>query len=151
MGFSPNAIFIAAGYLRIMSSTQSPYSFIATNVPPSTFAEPGPVTAVVTPPPIALPNASSRGLMPSMARISGVTGPEYSFVSLPSQRLASSCMPMWQCASTKPGVTMQPAASMISVPAGTSRFCPTATILPPSMRICPFSMSPPVIVLTKPP
>ena len=43
-------------------------------VPPTTFALPGPVQAVVTPPRRASPKASSCGLMESMARSCGVSG-----------------------------------------------------------------------------
>ena len=69
------------------------------------------MTAVVTPPRRALAKPSSMGLMPSMPRMVGVTGLEYSLVSLPSQRWASSWMPRWVCPSIRPGVTMQPVAS----------------------------------------
>ena len=42
--------FMATSGLIIASSTVFPYSFTARNVPPRTFAEPGPAATVVTPP-----------------------------------------------------------------------------------------------------
>ena len=57
-----------------MRSTRFPASFTMANVPPTTFALPGPVQAVVTPPRRASPKASSCGLMESMARSCGVSG-----------------------------------------------------------------------------
>ena len=58
----------------IILSTRLPDSLMATNVPPTTFALPGPVQAEVTPPCRARPKASSIGLMESIARIWGVMG-----------------------------------------------------------------------------
>ena len=90
--------------------------------------------------------------MPSIERISGVTGLEYSLQSLPSQRIPSSSIPIWQCASMKPGVTRQPVASMTLASAGASTVLPMAAILPSSpISSSPFSISAPVMGLIFPP
>ena len=50
LGFSPRAIFMAAGALTIISSTHRPAVLMAANWPLTGLAEPGPVSTVVTPP-----------------------------------------------------------------------------------------------------
>ena len=64
--------------------------------------------------------------------------------------MASSSKPMWQCASTKPGATRQPWASITWASAGAFTSLPTATILPPSISTWPFSISGPAMVFTVP-
>ena len=141
---------MATGFLRTMASTSLPTSLNAAKVPPTTFAEPGPATAVVMPAARAIPTASSSGRKPSMARMCGVTGLERSLMSVPSQRVASPWRPRWQWASTRPGVTRSPCASIVRHFAGALTLRPTATILPLSTRTSPLGMSGPEMGLTSP-
>ena len=69
---------MAAWGSRHMSSMQVPTGLKAAKVPPSTLLLPGPTHSVVTPLRTASRRASSKGLMPSMARRWGVTGSLYS-------------------------------------------------------------------------
>ena len=113
-----------------------------------TFALPGRIWAVVIPAFSAAsrPPSSAFALMASIALICGVAGSVISFPSLPAQPMVSSQMPMWQWASTRPGITTFPDASMTSASFGTFTSTPTSTILPSSMRIVPSSIVPLVMV-----
>ena len=62
-----------------MFSTRQPAVLIAVNVPPSTFALPGPVATQVTPASAAMAKAGSMAFTPSIPRICGQT---ISFISL---------------------------------------------------------------------
>ena len=122
--------------------------FTTTPVPPMTLALPGSIWTVVIPAFMAAssPPSSALALIPSRALMWGVAGSVASFPSLPAQPIFSSEMPMWQWASTSPGITTFPVTSMTSASSGTLILLPTFTILPPSMRTVPPSMTPFVIV-----
>ena len=144
LAFSPKAIFIAAGFFIIMSSTRLPTNFTAIAVPPIMFALPGVVTPLVTPAFMARLSCGSYGLNESIILSCGVSGSFFSLWSgdMPIARAES---PVWQCASTMPGVTRRPSASIISASSGASTLTPMPAIFPPSISISPLAMSSPAM------
>ena len=133
---------MATGLRMIMSSTRRPTNFTAMAVPPMTLALPGVVTPLVTPQRIARWSCSSKGLKESMILRCGVRGSVFSLWSL-WEPMARGVLPVWQWASTRPGVRSLPPASRVSTPSGASAVGPTARILPASIRIWPPGISGP--------
>ena len=130
-------------------SISSPAVLMAKKVPPTMLELPGPVTTVVIPWRRAASKVASSGLMASKPRSPGRTGSVYSFPSI-SSRQAVPHRPAWQWGSTRPGVTVRPAASMIWQSSGTSPTWPTFTIFPSSIRISPVCSYIPAMVIKFP-
>jgi len=93
LGFSPKAIFMAAGAFTIKSSMRLPFVLIKANWPPTTLELPGPAIIEVIPARTASSNAASMVFTASMALSHGVTGETFSLQSSPSIPFFSSVMP----------------------------------------------------------
>ena len=90
LGFSPKAIFMAAGSLTIKSSMRRPLVLRKTNCPPTTLELPGPAIMEVIPARTASSKAASMVFMASRALSHGVTGDTFSLQSSPSMPFFSS-------------------------------------------------------------
>jgi len=123
---------------------------MTTDCPPITLALPGPVNTAVTPELTASLNASSSGLIASIALKWGVEGAVISFPSEPAQPLLSSHMPIWQWASIRPGVTVKPLQSLTSAPSGAFSPLPTLSMIPSFINTSVFSLTFPLPSYTVP-
>ncbi len=150
-GFSPRADLMLHGWAKTISSTIRPQDLIATVCPPIGLPEPGLTTTEVTPPDSASRKPSSAGLIASRARKRAPTGSVISLVSWPAQPLPSSCTPTWPCASTKPGSTHWPAASITSAFLLILILLPISAITPSRIRTVPPSIGSPTTGTTRPP
>ncbi len=147
-GPSPSESFIPAGDSSAVSPGKPAASRTTAGCPPMTFARPGVTSAVVMPAITSRRTWRSKGLNPSITSSCGVLASDSSSGG-PSRR--SSVRPTLVWASTRPGSTQLPVASITVAPAGTARFAPTAVIFPSAMSTVPLSMAAPLTGTTRPP
>jgi hypothetical protein len=107
LGFSPHAILIVGGAPGNATSSEVRPCRITTvkPSPPIRFAEPGRLSAVVTPPCAAREICGSCGEYAYCARACAVTGALASLPSSFARALGAAYTPMCECVSMRPGVT----------------------------------------------
>jgi len=122
-------------------------------VPPITFEETGEVMTVVMPAASTSGKAIAEGSRASRARSSGVIGFDTSLPSPRSSPFSSPNTPRCVCASTRPGRSVIPRASIRSAPSGMVILSsgPTSVIRSPVKTTVPGSWVCPETVMTAAP